>query len=66
MDHLPNDPFMLLSTINMLLRDKEYENLEDLCIAFDKDSNEIKERLFDFGFVYSENQRQFRPNGYDQ
>lgn len=62
MDYLPNDPFMLLSTINMLLRDNEYENLEDLCIAFDKDSNEIKGCLFNFGFVYSENQRQFVPN----
>ena len=42
MDNLPQDPFMLVSSINMLLRDGEYDSLEDLCASFDRNEEESK------------------------
>ena len=66
MDHRPQDPFMLVSSINMLLRDGEFDTLESLCCNFDKEPEVIKSYLHSYGFVYSEHQRQFRPTGYDQ
>ena len=66
MDFLPKDPAILVSSINMLLRDEEFDTLESLCYAFNRDQEEIKEYLYGKGFVYSEHQKQFRPIGYDQ
>lgn len=60
MDNLPKDPFMLVSSINMLLRDEEYESLELLCDDFGKDADEIRAYLKEYGFDYLENQKQFR------
>ncbi len=66
MDHLPNDPHMLVSTINMLLRDGEYDSLDDLCNAFDRDRDAICQRLHDAGYVYAVDQQQLRPIDFDQ
>ena len=66
MDYLPKDPAILVSSVNMLLRDEEYETLEALCYSFVTEPKEIKNYLYGYGFVYSEQQRQFRPIGYDQ
>lgn len=66
MEYLPKDPAILVSSINMLLRDEEFDSLESLCYAFSREPKEIKDYLFDKGFVYSEQQKQFRPIGYDQ
>lgn len=66
MDYLPKDPAILVSSINMLLRDEEYDSLESLCYAFDREPQEIKDYLKTNGYVYSESQLQFRPEGYDQ
>jgi len=65
MEYLPKDPAILVSSINMLLRDEEFDSLESLCINFDRDPQEIKEYLAANGYVYSEEQKQFRPEGYD-
>ena len=65
MDYLPKDPAILVSSVNMLLRDEEFDTLEALCYAFNRDPKEIKDYLMRHGFVYSEKQRQFRPIGYD-
>lgn len=65
MDHLPKDPAMLVSSINMLIRDDEYDNLESLCYAFDREPQDIKTSLLENGFVWSEQQKQFRPIDYD-
>lgn len=65
MDHLPNDPAILVSSVNMLLRDDEYDTLEALCYAFDREPEEVKEYLLDEGYVWSEQQKQFRPVGFD-
>ena len=60
MDNLPQDPFILVSSINMLLRDNIYESLESLCDYFCKDINEMKDYLKQYGFEYLEEQKQFR------
>ena len=66
MDYLPKDPAILVSSVNMLLRNEEYDTLEALCYSFGTEPKEIKNYLHGYGFVYSEQQRQFRPIGYDQ
>jgi len=65
MDHLPKDPAILVSSINMLLRDEEFDNLEQLCHFFDCEPKDIKEYLYPYGYVYSEEQKQMRPIGYN-
>ena len=66
MDNLPRDPFMLVSAINMLLRDEEFDSLESLCSYYDRDMEEVKAELLNHGFVYSEQQKQMRPVGFDE
>ena len=65
MDHLPNDPAILVSSINMLLRDDEYDSLNSLCYAFDRQPNELRDHLLANGYVWDEQQKQFRPVGYN-
>ena len=66
MDYLPKDPAILVSSVNMLLRDEEFDTLESLCFAFSREPKEIKDYLMKYGFVWSERQKQFRPIGYDE
>ncbi len=66
MDYLPSDSAMLVSSINMLLRDGEYDTLESLCYAFGREPEDITNSLLEAGYVWSEAQRQFRPAGYDE
>ena len=63
MDYLPQDPAILVSSVNMLLRDEEFDTLEALCYAFSREPKEIKDYLMKYGFVWSEHQKQFRPIG---
>ena len=60
MDRLPKDPFMLVSSINMLLRDNEFDSLEELCAYFEREMEEVKEELLECGYVYDEKQRQVK------
>ena len=57
MDFLPKDPAILVSSVNMLLRDEEFDTLEALCYAFSRDPKQIKEYLYKRGFVWSEQQK---------
>ena len=79
MDYLPKGPAILVSSVrsssarlllkgrkNMLLRDEEFDTLEALCYAFSRDPKQIKDYLYKRGFVWIEQQKQFRPIGYDQ
>lgn len=59
MDYLPKNPFMLVSSINMLLRDGEYESLEELCVCFDREIEEVKAELLKYDYVYSEEHKAF-------
>ncbi|MBQ9641039.1 MAG: DUF4250 domain-containing protein [Bacteroidaceae bacterium] len=55
---LPNDVMMLLSTVNMLLRD-EYSSLDELCQAEGIERAELCRRLAEAGFEYSEVHNKF-------
>lgn len=57
---LPDDPYMLLSFINMKLRDGDYESLDELCDSLGCQSNEIIKKLNNAGFDYVESIRQFK------
>lgn len=65
MDYLPQDPAILVSSVNMLLRDEEFDSLRSLCYNFGREPEEVKAYLEKHGFVYSEQQKQFRPKGFD-
>ncbi len=58
MQDLPQDPFMLMSAINMKLRD-EYESLDSLCADLDIDKSELTTKLAEAGFEYSEENKKF-------
>ena len=51
---------MLVSAVNMLLRDDEFETLEDLCASFGRDTEELKALLRQSGYEYNVEQKQFR------
>ena len=55
---LPNDPAMLLSYINMKLRDF-YPNLDALCEDLDIDRKELEEKLGMGGYEYSAEANKF-------
>lgn len=51
MDYLPKDPAILVSSVNMLLRDEEFDSLESLCYAFSREPKEIKDYLLKYGLI---------------
>ena len=55
---LPNDPIMLLSFVNMKLRDS-YPSLDALCEDMDVSRDEIIRKLAEVGYEYSEERNQF-------
>lgn len=55
---LPNDPMMLFSAVNMLLRD-EYSSLDELCRREDVDKDELCAKLASVGFEYSVENNKF-------
>ncbi|MGN0600231.1 MAG: DUF4250 domain-containing protein [Oscillospiraceae bacterium] len=55
---LPNDPFMLLSFINTMLRDK-YASLDALCDDLDESKADITAKLSAAGFEYDEKLNKF-------
>ena len=56
---LPQDPVMLLSYINLKLRD-DYENLEQLCSDLEIDQNMIIQKLATIDYVYNIAVNQFK------
>lgn len=57
---LPEDPNMLVSLINMKLRDGNYDSLSDLCLDLGIDEQDLKKRLVQGGYEFNEQTRQFR------
>ena len=55
---IPNDPVMLLSFVNMKLRDK-YASLNDMCEDLDIYSTEIVEKLAKIDYHYDVEKNQF-------
>ena len=66
MEYLPQDPAILVSSINMLLRDEEFDSLESLCYSFNREPEEVKAYLLQHDYVFAEDQLQFIPVGYDK
>ena len=56
---IPQDPMMLVSFVNMKLRN-EYSSLDELCSDLNLNKNEIIEILLKAGFEYSQEEKQFR------
>ncbi|MCQ2606119.1 MAG: DUF4250 domain-containing protein [Bacteroidales bacterium] len=60
MDTLPiNDIPMLVSAINFLLRDKLFDNLDEICEHYDLQRNELEQKMKENGFEYSEELKKF-------
>ena len=59
MSTIPKDPFMLLSFINMHLRD-DGMSLDELCKSLDIDRDNLVKTLKDAGFEYLPEVNQFR------
>lgn len=59
MSTIPKDPFMLLSFINMHLRD-DGMSLDELCKSLDIDRDNLVKTLKDAGFDYLPEMNQFR------
>ncbi|NLK94117.1 MAG: DUF4250 domain-containing protein [Clostridiales bacterium] len=59
MNYLNMDPNMLLSIINMKLRDY-YSNIENLCDDLDIDINQLNEKLKKAGYVYKSDINQYK------
>ena len=55
---LPQDPFMLMSAINLKLRDF-YSSLDELCKDMNIDKNELCDKLNAAGFEYNEENNKF-------
>lgn len=45
---------MLVSAINFLLRDEEFDNLDQICYHFNLDRRQLEARLEAAGFHYDE------------
>ena len=58
MDNLPQDPAMLLSYINMKLRD-DYDSLDALCDDLGIDPAGLTARMAAAGFEYSAENKRF-------
>ena len=58
MNNLPNNPYDLLSIINMKLRDF-YSSIDDLCDDLDENKEEIDNILNSIGYYYSKENNQF-------
>ncbi len=55
---IPNDPVMLMSYVNLKLRDY-YRSLDDLCEGEDVEKQTLLDKLAGIGYVYNEQNNQF-------
>lgn len=58
MEHCPKDPMMLLSWVNMKLRDF-YNSLDELCEDMEIDRTELENKLNAAGFEYNSDSNKF-------
>ena len=56
--HIPNDPNMLLSFVNLKLRDY-YSSLEAMCDDLDVSRAELEDKLQSIGYSYQKERNQF-------
>lgn len=55
---MPNDPVMLLSYVNLKLRDF-YPSLDELCDDEGVDKQTVLDKLSTIGYVYNKDRNQF-------
>lgn len=55
---LPNDPFMLMSVVNLKLRDY-YSNLDEMCEDLQLNKDKLCSKLKKAGFEYNSNLNKF-------
>lgn len=58
MEKLPGDPVMLLSYVNLKLRDN-YSSWKSMCEDMELDGKEIEEKLAKIDYHYNEENNQF-------
>ena len=58
MENLPKDPYILLSMVNMKLRD-QFSNLDDLCDDLGVTPTELQDTLARAGFEYEPDNNRF-------
>lgn len=56
---IPQDPIILLSWLNMKLRD-EYSSLGELCSALGLERQQLEDKMKSAGFDYDPSANQFR------
>lgn len=56
--YIPTDPIMLLSFLNLKLRDY-YDSLGALCSDNELDEEEIKKKMLSVGYTYDESKNRF-------
>ena len=61
-DNLPNDPILLLSVVNMKLRDF-YRDLDTLCQEMSVDKSKLIDKLADIDYKYDAKTNQFVQKG---
>ena len=60
MDKLPmNDVPILVSAINFLLRDHEFDTLDEICYHFHVNRADLEAKMATQGFEWSEEQKKF-------
>lgn len=57
-ENIPKDPVMLLSFVNMKLRDA-YPTLDELCKTMDIDKDALCQKLESIDYVYDAEKNQF-------
>lgn len=58
MEKLPNDPMLLLSVVNMKLRDF-YGSLDLLCEDMEVDKNKLLDKMLSIDYIYDADQNRF-------
>ena len=58
--NLPEDPNILLSFINMKMRDNNFETLGELCDSLGCDEKDLIKKLEEAGYEYVSSQKQFK------
>ena len=54
------DPYILLSMVNMKLRDFDDHDLDSFCATYEINSEELEKKLKDAGFEYDPETNQFK------
>lgn len=59
MQNIPKDPFILLSFLNLKLRD-EFLNLDELILSYNLDKTELIQKMDQINYIYDHKENQFK------